>query len=87
MLARGDGFVVDQILTGSLDAPVAFDQDHDEWFVVVEGGAVIAVDEVEHALGPGDWWFLPARVPHVLVRAAPGTSWIAVRSFEPSSGS
>ncbi len=82
-LATAAGFAVEQILSGELAAPVAYLQDHDEWFVVLAGDAVLEIDGVEHALGEGDWWYLPAGTPHRLVSSGPGTSWLAVRSTQP----
>lgn len=79
-LATGVGFRVEQILSGRLDAPQDYEQDHDEWVVVLAGGAVLEVDGVAHDLVAGDWWFLPAGTPHRLVNTEPGTSWLAVRS-------
>ena len=79
-LARGAGFTVEQILSGRLAAPQAYEQEHDEWVVVLEGGAVLEVDGVTHDLIAGDWWLLPADTPHRLVHTEPGTSWLAVRS-------
>jgi cupin 2 domain-containing protein len=79
-LAAGDGFRVEQILSGRLEAPQEYDQDHDEWVLVLAGSAQLEVGGDEHHLGPGDWWVLPAGTPHRLVRTQPGTSWLAVRS-------
>ena len=79
-LARTAEFAIEQILSGELGAPQAYDQDHDEGVVVLAGGAVLEVDGVAHELGAGDWWLLPAGTPHMLVRTEPDTSWLAVRS-------
>ncbi len=79
-LARGSGFSVEQILSGRLAAPQTYQQEHDEWVVVLEGGAVLEVDGVTHDLTAGDWWLLPADTPHRLVHTEPATSWLAVRS-------
>jgi uncharacterized cupin superfamily protein len=79
-LARAAGFTVEQVLSGALSAPQDYVQDHDEWVVVLAGGAVLEVDGVAHDLGVGDWWLLPAGTPHRLARTEPGTSWLAVRS-------
>ena len=40
-LARLSGLVVEQILSGAIDAPVDYDQDHDEWDVLLSGGAAL----------------------------------------------
>jgi uncharacterized cupin superfamily protein len=79
-LARAAGFEVEQILSGALPAPQDYEQDHDEWIVVLAGGAVLEVDGVAHELAVGDWWLLSAGTPHRLVHTEPGTSWLAVRS-------
>lgn len=79
-LAEADGFRVEQILSGLLDEPQHYEQEHDEWVVVLTGHAVLEVEGVERPLGVGDWWLLPAGTPHRLLRTEPGTSWLAVRS-------
>jgi cupin 2 domain-containing protein len=79
-LTEGRGFRVEQILSGRLPAPQEYEQDHDEWVVLLAGAAALEVDGVAHELGPGDWWFLPAGTRHRLVHTGPGTSWLAIRS-------
>jgi cupin 2 domain-containing protein len=79
-LARSASFAVEQILSGTLASPQAYEQDHDEWVVVLAGGAVLEVDGVAHDLVVGDWWLLPAGTPHTVVHTDPGTSWLVVRS-------
>lgn len=79
-LAAGRGFAVEQILSGRLVAPQEYEQDHDEWVVVLAGAAVLEVGGVAHDVGVGDWWLLPAGVRHRLLRTEPGTSWLTVRS-------
>jgi cupin 2 domain-containing protein len=79
-LVRTPRFAVEQILSGVLRAPQDYDQDHDEWVVVLTGAARLEVDGVTHDLGVGAWWLLPAGTPHRLVHPEPGTSWLAVRA-------
>jgi len=78
VLVEQSGVTVEQVLSGSLTEQVRFDQDHDEWVMVVEGGARLVVEGSEVGLGAGDWLFLPARCAHTLVETQPGTSWLAV---------
>lgn len=77
-LARGAGFVVEEILSGRLEGPADYLQDHDEWVVVLQGGAVLDAGGTRHELGAGDWMLIPAGVAHRLVSTEPGTRWIAV---------
>jgi cupin 2 domain-containing protein len=72
------GATVEQILSGTLPEPVSFEQAHDEWVVVLEGGAKLVVDGTELELRSGEWLLLPAGCPHTLVETQPGTSWLAV---------
>jgi cupin 2 domain-containing protein len=74
----GTEVVVEQILSGRVPTPVRFQQDHDEWVLVVHGRAELAVSDTRFQLGAGDWLLLPAGVPHELLAVEPGTSWLAV---------
>ncbi|HUJ66586.1 MAG TPA: cupin domain-containing protein [Acidimicrobiales bacterium] len=79
---------IEHILSGTLPSPVDYDQSHDEWVLVLEGGAVLEVRGERFDLGRGDWVLLPAKVPHRLVETRPGTSWLAVHCFsDPVSAS
>lgn len=85
-LVERPGFSVEQILSGALDAAVEYRQDHDEWVVVVAGGAVVTVGGTPVALSPGEWLLLPGGTPHRLESTIPGTSWLAVRGSDPGPG-
>jgi cupin 2 domain-containing protein len=72
------GVVVEQILSGALDAPVDYDQPEDEWVVLLGGRATLVVAGETVELVAGDWLFLPAHLAHRLVETQPGSSWLAV---------
>jgi cupin 2 domain-containing protein len=78
ILSDGGAWRVEQILSGSLPTPVEDLLDHDEWVVVLEGGAELEVDGEREVLGQGDWVRLCPGVPHRVLSATPGTSWLAV---------
>jgi cupin 2 domain-containing protein len=77
--------VVEQILSGHDDAPRTYVQDQDEWVVLLGGAALLDVNGDRIDLGPGDWAFLPANVPHTVVSTSAGTSWLAVH-LHPDAG-
>jgi len=79
-LATAEGFAVEQILSGRLDEPQDYAQDHDEWVVILAGRARLEVEGEVHELASGDWWLLPAGTRHRLLRTDPGTAWLAVRA-------
>jgi cupin 2 domain-containing protein len=72
------GLAIEQILSGRLPSPVAYEQDGDEWVVVLDGQAKMLVSGRAITLEAGDWLLLPAGVPHTLLETAPGTNWLAV---------
>ena len=59
-----------------------YDQDTDEWVLLVEGAAGLRIDgeSEDRRLNDGDWIFLPAHCRHRVTwtRAAPPTIWLAV---------
>lgn len=77
-IARVGAVVVEQIVSGALGGPVDYLQGHDEWVVVLDGGATLQIGGERVDLEAGDWVLLPARTPHTLVEARPGTSWLAL---------
>jgi cupin 2 domain-containing protein len=79
-VARLGGVVVEQILSGTLGDAVAYDQDHDEWVVVLSGGATLEVGDETLDLVAGDWVLLRAHERHRLVQTVPGTSWLALHT-------
>ena len=79
-VVRLGGIVVEQILSGTLAASVDYDQDHDEWVVVLNGGAVLEVGGARLDLVAGDSIFFPAHLTHRLIETVPGTNWLALRS-------
>jgi cupin 2 domain-containing protein len=70
--------IVEEILSSASAATAGYLQDEDEWVVVLAGGASMTVSGEPVELGPGDWVFLPAGVPHTVERTEQGTSWLAV---------
>jgi len=74
------GVRIEQVLSGELAAPIDYVQDHDEWVVVLAGGAALVVEEKALTLATGEWVLLPGGVPHRLVSTIPGTSWLVLRA-------
>lgn len=79
-LARLGPVVIEQIVSGALPAPITYDQDHDEWVVVLSGAAELELGDVRMSLESGDWVLLPAHIRHTLLETRPGTSWLAVHA-------
>jgi cupin 2 domain-containing protein len=62
-----------------------YDQDSDEWVLVVKGGARLRIDGEAHdrELAEGDYLFLPAHCRHRVAwtRSEPPTVWLAIHLF------
>lgn len=78
VLHEDAGTVIERIVSNG--QPTGwFDQDHDEWVMVLSGGARLGFaegDEVE--LRVGESLLIPARVRHQVVWTAQPTVWVAV---------
>ena len=72
------GARIEEISSGSVPVPVEYLQAHDEWVLVLQGGAVLSVGDRRFGLGAGDWLLLPGAIPHRLEHVEPGTRWLAV---------
>ena len=71
---------VEQVLSGVLGDAVTYDQEYDEWALVLEGAAVLEIGAARVELAAGEWVLLPAHLVHRLVDARPGTSWLTLRA-------
>jgi cupin 2 domain-containing protein len=84
VLAAWAGTRVEEILSGQVELPVDYLQEHDEWVLVLSGGGRLTVGADHFDLGVGDWLLLPGGVPHRLEHMEPGTRWLAVHGQGPS---
>ena len=70
------------VSTGQSSAPGDwYDQQDDEWAVLLSGAAGLRIEEAEdRRLAPGDWLFLPAHCRHRVAwtQAQPPTVWLAI---------
>lgn len=55
-----------------------YDQEEDEWVVLLEGEADLEIDGIRHRLGRGDSVFLPRHTPHRVVWTSQNALWLGV---------
>ena len=82
LLATASTRVV-RIVSNEHSSPPGFwyDQDDDEWVVVIEGGATLEFDDGRRlAMAAGDWAAIPAHTRHRIAATSPRTVWVAVHS-------
>jgi cupin 2 domain-containing protein len=83
-LHRAGAVRIERIVSTGQATPAGawFDQRHDEWVVLLKGGAGLLLEGEAgpRTLAPGDWVLLPAGLRHRVEWTAPGeaTVWLAV---------
>lgn len=77
-LLRCRNLVIERIVSPAGIAPATYEQPQDEWVVLLRGSATLCVAGARHQLGPGDYLFLPAGVPHTVEAIAEECLWLAV---------
>jgi cupin 2 domain-containing protein len=91
-LADSPGFRVERIVSWGNVTPDGtwYDQDHDEWVIVLQGEGVVEDDRGTRTdLKAGDAMFIATHVRHRVVHTsvAPPCIWLAVHGKTPVSGS
>lgn len=85
-LFRTRGCRVERIVSHGHASPAGFwyDQEDDEWVMLVQGAATLAFDDGRRLpLQAGDWVTIPAHCRHRVEYTAAATVWLAV--FSPHS--
>lgn len=57
-----------------------FDQNEDEWVVLITGEAILEIEEIEYPLIAGDSIFLPKHTRHRVISTSQNAVWIGVFS-------
>jgi cupin 2 domain-containing protein len=77
-----DSFIIERIVSNNAVSPADgwYDQDHDEWVMVMQGAAVIETHSGKTELHSGDTFFIPAGIKHKVIytSANPVCIWLAV---------
>jgi cupin 2 domain-containing protein len=53
-------------------------QQHDEWVVILQGNAIIMIDQEEHKLSKGDSLLIPQGIMHSVIYTDNPTIWLAI---------
>lgn len=58
-----------------------YDQEEDEWVILVRGSATIEIEGINHSLKEGDSLFLERHTRHQVLSTSDNALWIGVFSF------
>lgn len=72
--------VIERIVSSAACESVAYDQEQNEWVMLMQGNARLDLDGELISLAAGDSLFIPARTPHRVVSTSdtPPCLWLAV---------
>lgn len=72
---------INRIVSSDKLEPMEYTQEEDEWVVLLEGEAVLHIEDKEITLKKGDTLFIPANTPHSVLKTLHGTIWLTVHIF------
>lgn len=89
--ARGEAFEelltcgnvrIERIVSSDSPDDKEYNQEHDEWVLVLKGSATVAMCGEDVQLAEGDHLFIPRGTAHRVTRTDHGTVWLAVHMKE-----
>jgi cupin 2 domain-containing protein len=72
---------INHIVSSDNVEPITYIQEEDEWLVLLEGEATLLIDNEEKILTKGETLFIPAKVPHSVLKTKKDTVWLTVHVF------
>lgn len=77
-LAQFGSTTIERIVSSDKPSTELYDQEQDEWVVLLRGDAELEVAGKTHKLSAGDFVSLPAHTPHRVLSTSAGALWLAV---------
>ncbi len=84
-LLQHDKVQIERIVSKGHSTPFGqwYDQEQDEWVIVLQGQAVLVYERAEQTLKAGDYVFIPAHTKHRVEWTTPDshTVWLAIHLY------
>ena len=77
-LLQHKNVTINRIVSNRLNNGSWYDQEEDEWLVLVEGAALLLIDDEEKTLKAGDTLFIPAHQLHRVISTSDNALWLTV---------
>jgi cupin 2 domain-containing protein len=86
-LLQQDNIKIERIISSPQPEETLQRQKHDEWVLLLEGEAVLDIENKNHPLASGDYLFIPAGTPHRVVSTSrePLCIWLAIHIYPSES--
>ena len=72
---------INRIVSSNYVEPIEYKQDEDEWIVLLEGEATLLIENEKKVLTRGEILFIPAKIPHSVIKTNSETVWLTVHIF------
>jgi cupin 2 domain-containing protein len=79
-LFQNDSLKIETICSWLKTPGEIYDQDRDEWVILLEGEAVLEIDNRVLTLQRGDYFFIPKHRVHRVLSTSKNALWLAVFS-------
>jgi len=77
-LFKNEKVVISSIASNTLEEGGWYEQEEDEWLVLLEGEALLSVDDETLSLKRGDTLFIPAFQLHRVIKTSSDALWLTV---------
>jgi cupin 2 domain-containing protein len=77
-LLQHGNVTINRIVSNRLNSGAWYDQEEDEWLVLLEGTALLLIGSEEKRLKTGDTLFIPAHQLHKVISTSENTLWLTV---------
>jgi cupin 2 domain-containing protein len=73
-----NGVLIEKIISSGKQSGKLYNQNYDEWVMVVEGEAVLEIKGEKRTLKRGDFLLIAKDTPHRVLETKDGTLWLCV---------
>jgi len=73
-----NGVLIEKIISSDKQSGKLYNQNYDEWVMVVEGEAVLEIKGKKRTLKRGDFLLIAKDTPHRVLETKDGTLWLCV---------
>jgi len=72
---------INRIVSSADIEPIEYIQEEDEWLLLIEGEATLLINNEEKILTRGETLFIPAKVPHTVIKTQHCTVWLTIHIY------
>jgi cupin 2 domain-containing protein len=78
VLHKQKGIKISHIISSSKLKSIEYDQEEDEFVLLLEGEALLEIEGKEKMIKKGEYLFLPAHTKHKVLEVKQNTHWLAI---------